>query len=97
MGTDAVNLKVQVNDLCLSFRRDKDTRRVLDGLSVSAAAGEFVPILGPSGCGKSTLFNIISGLLPPDALGAGTLRPHDSVGMVGHALAALGESDIGLS
>ena len=67
MGTDAVNLKVQVKDLYLSFRRGQDRFRVLEELSVSAAAGEFVSIVGPSGCGKSTLFNIISGLLRPDA------------------------------
>lgn len=66
MGTDAVNLKVQVNNLHLSFRQGQEHLQVVDGLSVSAAAGEFVSIVGPSGCGKSTLFNIISGLLTPD-------------------------------
>ncbi|MHA6686024.1 ABC transporter ATP-binding protein [Mesorhizobium sp. A556] len=29
--------------------------------------GEFVTLIGPSGCGKSTLFNIIAGLVVPDA------------------------------
>lgn len=29
--------------------------------------GAFVSILGPSGCGKSTLFNVMAGLLAPDA------------------------------
>ncbi|NMP29866.1 ABC transporter ATP-binding protein [Rahnella sp. SAP-1] len=29
--------------------------------------GEFVCVVGPSGCGKSTLFNLISGVLAPDA------------------------------
>ncbi len=32
--------------------------------------GEFVTLIGPSGCGKSTLFNMIAGLLPPDADGS---------------------------
>ena len=35
--------------------------------SLTVAAGEFVSLVGPSGCGKSTLFNVVSGLLEPDA------------------------------
>ena len=45
--------------------------------------GSFVSIVGPSGCGKSTLFNIIAGLLAPDA-GAVTLEGRDIVGATGH-------------
>jgi multiple sugar transport system ATP-binding protein len=40
---------------------DKETL-VLDNLSLSVAAGEFIVIVGPSGCGKSTLLKIISGI-----------------------------------
>jgi ABC-type nitrate/sulfonate/bicarbonate transport system ATPase subunit len=39
----------------------------LGEISLQAVDQEFIGILGPSGCGKSTLFNIISGLLQPDA------------------------------
>src|SRR3989344_1990957 len=35
---------------------------VLDGVSFTVAAGEFVSLLGPSGCGKTTLLRIIAGL-----------------------------------
>ena len=45
--------------------------------------GSFVSIVGPSGCGKSTMFNIIAGLLAPDA-GAVTLEGRDIVGATGH-------------
>jgi len=38
----------------------------LDGVNVTASAGEFVSIIGPSGCGKSTLFNVVAGLMQPD-------------------------------
>jgi putative hydroxymethylpyrimidine transport system ATP-binding protein len=40
---------------------------VLDEVSLTVAAGEFVAIVGPSGCGKSTLFDVVAGLEPPDA------------------------------
>jgi len=35
---------------------------VLDGLSVSVAAGRVTGLLGPSGCGKSTLMRAIVGV-----------------------------------
>jgi len=40
---------------------------VLNDVSITAAAGEFVAVLGPSGCGKSTLLEIICGLQVPQA------------------------------
>ena len=36
--------------------------RVLQGVSLDIADGEFISLLGPSGCGKSTLLRIIAGL-----------------------------------
>jgi len=40
----------------------KEELKVLDDITWSADAREFVTILGPSGCGKSTLLNCIAGL-----------------------------------
>ena len=41
--------------------------RVLNGISLSVGAGEFVTLLGSSGCGKTTTLRIIAGLEHPDA------------------------------
>ena len=44
-----------------------DGKQVLDNISITLHSGELVSLLGTSGGGKTTLFNIISGLLAPDA------------------------------
>ena len=44
-----------------------DGRPVLDDISIELGRGELVCLLGVSGGGKTTLFNVISGLLRPDA------------------------------
>jgi len=43
---------------------------VLDRVSFTARAGDFVSLIGPSGCGKSTLLRLIAGLSP---ISSGTL------------------------
>ena len=51
----------------------KDLRRafygldVLRGVDFSVAAGGITGLIGPNGAGKTTLFNVVSGLVPPDA------------------------------
>ncbi|MEZ5894222.1 MAG: ATP-binding cassette domain-containing protein [Parvularculaceae bacterium] len=42
-------------------------RKILDGVSLSAEAGEFIGLIGPNGAGKSTLLRIAAGLDKPDA------------------------------
>ena len=41
--------------------------RVVAGLDVEIAAGEFYALLGPSGCGKTTTLRMIAGFEQPDA------------------------------
>jgi branched-chain amino acid transport system ATP-binding protein len=41
--------------------------RAVDGLDLTVWPGEIVSVIGPNGAGKTTLFNLITGLVRPDA------------------------------
>lgn len=49
----------------VSFRYADDGPLVLDDVSFTVRAGEFVAIVGPSGCGKSTLLRLLIGFDKP--------------------------------
>ena len=66
---------------------------VLDAVSLTVAAGEFVALVGPSGCGKSTLFDVVAGLEPADA-GPVLPRPRECFrGCLTSALPAIGRDE----
>jgi ABC-type lipoprotein export system ATPase subunit len=50
--------------------------QAMDGVSLTAQAGEMVCIAGPSGCGKTTLLLTVGGLLEPDS-GSASLANQD--------------------
>ncbi len=60
-------LCLEVHHLSKTFREGRRRVVALQDVSFAAYPGEFITIIGPSGSGKSTLFNIITGLLEPDA------------------------------
>jgi putative ABC transport system ATP-binding protein len=59
--------------------------RAVDGVSMAAAAGEFVALYGPSGSGKTTLLELIAGAQQPDS---------GSVRVDGQDIFALSERDL---
>ncbi|MER7193080.1 ABC transporter ATP-binding protein [Streptomyces flaveolus] len=68
---------VRIENLVRSFGE----RRVLDGLDLSIAPGEFVALLGRSGSGKSTLLRALAGL-DHEVAGSGGLTRPDHVSVV---------------
>ncbi|MCM1499640.1 MAG: ABC transporter ATP-binding protein [Clostridium sp.] len=56
-------MKLEVKGVTKSF----EGRTVIEDINLVLAKGELVCLLGESGVGKTTLFNIISGLIEPDA------------------------------
>jgi NitT/TauT family transport system ATP-binding protein len=49
----------------VAYRSPAGTHKVLAGLDIEVAEGEFLTIIGPSGCGKSTLLRVIADLIDP--------------------------------
>jgi len=56
---------LEAKRLVRRFRADRPA--VLDGVSLTLRAGEYIAIMGDSGVGKSTLLNLIAGLERPDS------------------------------
>ncbi len=63
----AMPLKLSLRGVRKAFGPQGAPLQVLDGVDLDVATGGFVSVIGPSGCGKTTVFNIIAGLLKPDA------------------------------
>ncbi|MEI6780718.1 MAG: LPS export ABC transporter ATP-binding protein [Verrucomicrobiota bacterium] len=64
-------------------------RRVVNGVSITVAAGEIVGLLGPNGAGKTTTFNMVVGVIKPDE-GAVRFQACDITRLPMHKRARLG-------
>jgi lipopolysaccharide export system ATP-binding protein len=64
-------------------------RRVVNGISISVAAGEIVGLLGPNGAGKTTTFNMVVGVVKPEA-GRVRFQDRDITRLPMHQRARLG-------
>ncbi len=57
---------LELKGISKSYMRGKERHLVLNDISLTVGAGEFVSLIGPSGSGKSTLFRMIGGVEKPD-------------------------------
>lgn len=64
-------------------------RRVVDGVSIVVNPGEIVGLLGPNGAGKTTTFNMVVGVVKPDA-GTVSFEDRDVTRLAMHERARLG-------
>jgi ABC-type nitrate/sulfonate/bicarbonate transport system ATPase subunit len=81
--TDENRVQLEAVDVAKRFRRGGRTFPVLERVSLTVRAGEFVTLIGPSGSGKSTLFRIIGGVERPDS-GRIRIGGRDTTGERGH-------------
>jgi branched-chain amino acid transport system ATP-binding protein len=83
--TDPAGRTLVIDQLSVTF----GGLRALDGVTMSARAGEIVGIVGPNGAGKTTVFNVVCGFV---RAGSGTVHYGDAslVGRRPHDLARLG-------
>lgn len=80
--------KLSLKGIYKSFLTKGHPLQVLNGVDIDVAQGGFLSVIGPSGCGKTTVFNIIAGLIEPDAgtLSVDGVAVNDLRGRVGYMM-----------
>ena len=76
---------LRTEQLAKAYRK----RRVVNGVSIKVEPGEIVGLLGPNGAGKTTTFNMVVGVVKPDA-GAVLFHERPVTGKPMHLRARLG-------
>ncbi|MGD0231764.1 MAG: ABC transporter ATP-binding protein [Syntrophorhabdales bacterium] len=65
--------------------------KAVNGANLDVAKGETVAVIGPNGAGKTTFFNLVTGILKPDA-GSVLFKGEDITGMPPHGVCKKGLS-----
>lgn len=52
---------LKLKNITLNFSKNKDSIKILNGLSINVPKGKITALIGGNGAGKTTVFNIISG------------------------------------
>ena len=65
--TSESNPVIDASDVTFAYPGARGLGPVLEHVSLTVSAGEFVVLIGANGTGKSTLLRLVAGLLTPDA------------------------------
>ena len=79
---ESVNGDVVFDDVNFSYEQDKP---LIEGLNISAKAGQRIAIVGPTGCGKTTLINLLMRFYDPQR-GMISVDGNDTANITRHSL-----------
>lgn len=85
---------IKIRDIRRDFPLGQEVVKVLKGIDLDIAKGDYVALMGPSGSGKSTLMNILGCLDTPTA-GSYELNGIDVSSMTDDELAEIRNKEIG--
>lgn len=74
--SDLPSIALQTTDLVVGYKKETETIRLFEPLSLQLRAGELVCFMGSNGIGKTTLIKTLAGILKP--LGGNVIRTQDA-------------------
>ncbi|MDC7995732.1 ABC transporter ATP-binding protein [Altibacter sp. HG106] len=89
-----MSLVIKIRNIKRDFPLGQEVVKVLKGIDLDIARGEYVALMGPSGSGKSTLMNLL-GCLDTPTSGSYELNGRDVSNMTDDELAEIRNKEIG--
>ncbi len=89
-----MSLVIKIRNITRDFPLGNEVVKVLKGIDLDIARGEYVALMGPSGSGKSTLMNLL-GCLDTPTSGSYELNGKDVSNMTDDELADIRNKEIG--